>query len=69
MAWAGQDSGVREMITRSNDEAFCKAAKGLNFSSGPAGGVIGLMFQMTVPFLSKEMLPFDVKARRELPST
>ena len=56
---------MREVIARSNDKAFCKAAKGLNFSRGPAGGVIGLMFQMTVPFLSKEVLPFDVKARRK----
>ena len=68
VAWTGKDSGVWKMIARSNNEAFCVAAKGLNFSCGPSSGVSGLKFSMTVPFLSKEVLPLDVKARRKLPS-
>ena len=60
MARAGEDSGVWKVIARSNDEAFGEAAKGLNFGIGPSSGVSGLTFSMTVPFLSKEMLPFDV---------
>ena len=68
MAWTGKDSGVWKMIARSNNKAFCVAAKGLNFSCGPSGGVSGLKFSMTVPFLSKEVLPLNVKARRKLPS-
>ena len=68
VAWTGKDGGVWKMIARSNNEAFCVAAKGLNFSCGPSSGVSGLKFSMTVPFLSKEVLPLDVKARRKLPS-
>ena len=69
VAWTGKDSGVWKVIARSNDKAFGEAAKGLNFSRGPSSGVSGLTFSVTVPFLSKEVLPFDVKAGRKLPST
>ena len=69
VARVGEDSGVWKVITRSNDKAFGEAAKGLNFSRGPSSGVSGLTFSVTVPFLSKEVLPFDVKAGRKLPST
>ena len=68
VARVGEDSGVWKVIARSNDKAFGEAAKGLNFSSGPSSGVSGLTFSVTVPFLSKEVLPLDVKARRKLPS-
>ena len=53
------------MVTRSNDTAFCEAAKCLNFSGEPASH---LTFNMTFPFLPKEVLPFNVKVRGKLPS-
>ena len=53
---------------RSNNEAFGEAAKCLNFSGGPSIGVGGLTFSVTVPFLSKEVLPFNVKMGGKLPS-
>ena len=49
---------------KDNDKAFCEAAKCLNFSRGPSIGVGGLTFSVTVTFLSKEVLPFNVKVRR-----
>ena len=68
VAGAGEDSGVWKMIARSNHKAFGEAAKCLNFSRGPSIGVGGLTFSVTVPFLSKEVLPFNVKAGGKLPS-
>ena len=53
---------------KDNDKAFCEAAKCLNCSGGPSIGVGGLTFSVTVPFLSKEVLPFNVKTRGKLPS-
>ena len=65
---AGKDSGVWKTIARTNNEAFGEAAKCLNFSGGPSIGVGGLTFSVTVPFLSKEVLPFNVKMGGKLPS-
>ena len=68
VAGAGKDGSVWKMITGSNNEAFGEAAKGLYFSGGPPIGVGGLTCSVTVPFLSKEMLPFNVKTGGKLPS-
>ena len=57
-----------KMISRSNNEAFGIAAKGLNFSCGPTIGMGRLMLNMTFPFLPEEVLPFDVKVGGKLPS-
>ena len=59
VAGAGKDGGVWKMIARSNNETFGEAAKGF---------VGGLTFSVTVPFLSKEVLPFNVKTGGKLPS-
>ena len=57
-----------KVITRSDNEAFGVAAKGLNFSCGPTVGVGRLVLKMLFPFLPKEVLPFNVKVGRKLPS-
>ena len=67
-AWAGEDGGVWKMILKSNNKAFGEAAKGLNFSCGPTITVGSLTFNMTFPFLPKEVLPFNVKVGGKLPS-
>ena len=67
VAGTREDGSVWEVIARSNNKALGEAAKGLNFSRGPSRGVSGLTFSVTVPFLSKEVLPFNVKVRRKLP--
>ena len=58
------------MITRSNNEAFGVAAKGLNFSCGPTVGVGRLVLKMVLPleFLPKEVLPFNLEVGRKSPS-
>ena len=63
-----ENGGVWKMITRSDNEAFGEASEGLNFSGGPSSVVISLVCNMTIPFLTKEMLPLNVKPGRKLPS-
>ena len=63
-----ENGGVWKMITRSDNEAFGEASEGLNFSRGPSSVVISLVCNMTIPFLTKEVLPFNVKPGRKLPS-
>ena len=68
MAGAGKYGSVWKMISRSDNEAFGVAAKGLNFSCGPTIGMGRLMLKMLFPFLPEEVLPFHVKVRGKLPS-
>ena len=63
VTWTGEDGSVWKAIARSN-EAFCKSTKGLNFSSSPPRSVSSLKINVAIPFLSKEVLPFNVKVRR-----
>ena len=68
VARTGENGGVWKMIARSDNEALGEASKCLDFGRGPASVVSGLACSMTVPFLSKEVLPFNVKTRGKLPS-
>ena len=57
-----------KVITRSDNEAFGITAKGLNFSCGPTVGVGRLLLKMVLPFLSKEVLPFNLEVGGKVPS-
>ena len=67
VARTGENGGVWKMIARSDNKALGEASKCLNFGRGPSSVVSSLAFSITLPFLPKEVLPFNVKARRKLP--